>query len=78
MYLNAITTALEARDDLRVLLSAAEKTKENLLNSDLAGTVFMRTYQMIENIVRDATIAIENINIEFDRLYRFDTGVNNG
>ena len=75
MYLDAIVTAIEARADLRVLLEVAEKTKENLFNSDLEESIFSRTYQMMENIVRDTKIAIENINIEFDRIYRQDIGV---
>lgn len=75
MNLDTIMTALKAKEDLKIILEAAEKAKENLFNSNLEDTVFTRTYQMINNIVREAQMAIENINIEFDRVYSLNTGV---
>lgn len=75
MYLDAIVTAIEARADLRVLLEVAEKTKENLFNIDLEESIFSRTYEMMQNIVRDTRIAIENINIEFNRIYKQDVEI---
>jgi hypothetical protein len=69
MYLTALTTALQARDELKEILTIATKAKAALRDSSLNENVFNRTNQMIENIIRDAEIAYENIDVEFDKMY---------
>ena len=76
MHLDVIETALSARKELRAILEGAERAKFSLFNSDMDDTVFQRTYQMINNIIRDSKIAIENINTEYQKAC-FEMGVFN-